>query len=335
VKRSTEATIQDREKRLVYAASLLIRIGAPADRISCLRALVTRENLVAVLRHMMSVSSASEPRMHHMHTALAFLDAAKTYLQLSEDQLRPLQDVRARIKPPKPGLSSRAAHRLVPFDDERLRARLLALPDKLFTAAELQRKGGQLGKAAYTHERALALAILLVQPLRRRALAAIDMDAHLQRNASGLITRLCLPGTVVKNGVAVDAPIQQALARRIDRHVRVFRPTLPGAEISRQLFPAPDGRARTPDAIAAGVKKAVKQELGVEFSVGLIRHFVATLLYEASPQAGPIAQRLLGHTSVKTTELMYGQLTTRSAHDTWAKIVEKQRRRSGPSGGRR
>jgi integrase len=79
----------------------------------------------------------------------------------------------------------------------------------------------------------------------------------------------------------------------------------------------------------------VKQELGVAFSIGLIRHIVATMLYESSPQAGPVAQRLLGHTSIKTTEMLYGHLTTRSAHATWAKVIEKQRRRTDPARGKR
>jgi integrase len=335
VRRSSEATIRDRMKRLTYAASLLIRAGVPTERVSCLRSLVTRDNLISVLRTMMTASSLSEPRMHHLHTALAFIDAATTYLQLADDELRQLHDVRARIKPPKPGLSQRAAQRLHPFDDQRVRAKLLALPDKLFAAAELQRKAGQSVRAAETHERGLALAILLVQPLRRRALAAIDADTHFTRGERGRIVRLVLPGSVIKNGVAVDAPIDAMLAKRIEQHLTQFRPAIRGADKCRFLFPAPDGRARTPDAVARGVTKVVKQELGVAFSIGLIRHIVATMLYESSPQAGPVAQRLLGHTSVKTTETLYGHLTTRSAHDTWARIVEKQRRRSGSGGGNR
>lgn len=335
VRRSSEATIRDRMKRLTYAASLLIRAGVPTERVGCLRSLVTRDNLVDVLRRMMVASSLSEPRMHHLHTALAFIDAGTTYLQLSDNELRQLHDVRARIKPPKPGLSQRAAQRLHPFDDQRVRAKLLALPDKLFAAAALQRKAGQSVRAAETHERGLALAILLVQPLRRRALSAIDADTHFTRDERGRIVRLVLPGSVIKNGVAVDAPIDAMLAKRIEQHLTQFRPAIRGAEKCRFLFPAPDGRARTPDAVARGVTKVVKQELGVAFSIGLIRHIVATMLYESSPQAGPVAQRLLGHTSVKTTELMYGHLTTRSAHDTWARIVEKQRRRSESGGGNR
>lgn len=335
VRRSSEATIRDRENRLTYAASLLLRTGIDPQRVNSLRDLVTPENLRAVLQQMLTASTSNQPGMNHLHLALAMIDAGVVFLQLPEDEIARLHEIRKRIRPPKPGLSKRASQRLQPFDDQRVRAKLLALPDKLFAAAELQRKAGLLVRAAETHERAVALAILLVQPLRRRALAAIELDAHLLRDDRGAINRLCLPGAVIKNGVSVDAPIDQVLARHIDRHIKMFRPSLRGAEKSRHLFPAPDGRARTPDAIARGIKKVATQVLGVEFSVGLVRHIVATMLYESNPQAGPVAQRLLGHTSVKTTELMYGHLTTRSAHDTWARIVEKQRRRADVARGKR
>lgn len=331
VRRSSEATIRDRQKRLLYAASLLLRTGVDAQRVNTLRVLVTPENLRAVLQQMLTASTSKQPGMNHLHLALAMIDAGVVFLQLPNDEIARLQDIRKRIKPPKPGLSKRASLRLQPFDDQRVRAQLLALPEKLFAAAELQRKAGPLVRAAQTHERAIALAILLVQPLRRRALASVEIDAHLLRDNRGAINRLCLPGAVIKNGVAVDAPIDPVLARLIDRHIKVYRPALRGAGKSGFLFPGDDGGARTPDAIARGVTMVVKQELGVEFSIGLIRHIVATMLYESSPQAGPVAQRLLGHTSVKTTELMYGHLTTRSAHDTWAKVIEKQRRRADPA----
>jgi integrase len=335
VRRSTETTIRDRQRRLVYSASLLLRLGHPREDVGSLRALITRDHLVAVLQHLLDVSSLKAPRMHHLHTALAFIDAGTTYLQLADDELQLLHDVRKRIKPPKPALSQRAAQRLQPFDDQRVRAKLLALPDKLFAAAELQRKAGLLVRAAETNERAVALALLLVQPLRRRALAAIDADTHFTRDERGRIVRLVLPGSVIKNGIAVDAPMDSMLAKRIEQHLTLFRPAIRGAEKCRFLFPAPDGRARTPDAVARGVTRVVKQELGVAFSIGLIRHIVATMLYESSPQAGPVAQRLLGHTSIKTTEMLYGHLTTRSAHATWAKVIEKQRRRTDPARGKR
>lgn len=74
------------------------------------------------------------------------------------------------------------------------------------------------------------------------------------------------------------------------------------------------------------ITDTVRRHVGIKFNISLIRHLVATMLYEESPNAGPIVQRLLGHTQLKTSERMYGTRSTRSAHKVWAGMLEKQRR---------
>ena len=62
----------------------------------------------------------------------------------------------------------------------------------------------------------------------------------------------------------------------------------------------------------------VLDHIGVEFGVQFARHLIATLILDADPANGPIAQRMLDHTSLKTTTTSYGMQRTRSAQNSYA-----------------
>jgi integrase len=319
------ATLEDRADRLRLAASVLLRSGVAAERLPDLEALLTADNLKLVLRAQRERAGRASFAMNDVHVALAFADAARVMLGPEAPALAGIELLRQRLKQPQRGVSDRARTRLAPLDSPVLRARLVALPDDAFAAAERHLQEGRLVRAAEMHERGLALALLLVQPMRRRTLAALDIAQHITLNPRDDVGRLRVPGDLVKNGVAIDCPLPGGLARRLRRHLQVFRPLLPGAAETTALFPARGGGARCREAIARGVSRLVRDGLGVAFNVGLIRHVAATLLYESDPQAGPAAQRLLGHTKLSTTERMYGSISTRSAHAAWADVLEKAR----------
>lgn len=108
----------------------------------------------------------------------------------------------------------------------------------LFAAADLQLAEGQEATATRTHQTALALAILLICPLRKRNLAALDLERHLRRDARGRPCRFVISADECKSGTDLDVPLDDRLARRLERHLRVFRP-LRGKEASPWLFAAP------------------------------------------------------------------------------------------------
>ncbi len=69
----------------------------------------------------------------------------------------------------------------------------------------------------------------------------------------------------------------------------------------------------------------MRDAIGVEFNPHLIRHLAATLLYDEDTNSGPVAQRLLGHSQLKTTEGMYGVRSTRGAQRVWADLLDRKR----------
>lgn len=111
-RRVSVATAADRRKRLLFAASVLIRTGSPPERVDTLRGLLTPEHLKAVLRWMRARSKIDTFTMNEVHVAIAFVDAARTALRLSDTEPQPLIAIRKRLSSPKAGLSQRARTRL-------------------------------------------------------------------------------------------------------------------------------------------------------------------------------------------------------------------------------
>ncbi|MCB4825530.1 site-specific integrase [Roseicella aerolata] len=333
-------TIADRRRGLVRAASVLVEAGQPIETITGLAALVTPVAMRTVLTDLCRQGGGRAWKGEALQMATNLFDVARRHLRLPEAELLPLLEIRTKVAHRYAGLTERARGRLAQFDDRRLLRKLFELPAELFKAADRLLKEGCPARAAAARERGLALAILLLLPMRRRNLAALDIERHFVRDQNGRVMTLCIPGTEVKNGIAIEAAVPPDLARRIARHLTVYRPLLPGMQTSTtRLFPGVGEKHRCPEAVGRNVSQAVRDAVGAEFNPHLLGHLAATLLYDADPNSGPIAQRLLGHSQLKITEGMYGVLSTRSGQRVWADLLDRKRdalwRNETSHGGRR
>jgi integrase len=90
------------------------------------------------------------------------------------------------------------------------------------------------------------------------------------------------------------------------------------------LFPGKNGGHLHPQTLANGIVSIVHDYAGLPFNAHLVRHLVATLIMDADPANGPIAQRMLDHTDLKTTTQFYGIQRTRGAQAMYAKILEER-----------
>jgi integrase len=52
-----------------------------------------------------------------------------------------------------------------------------------------------------------------------------------------------------------------------------------------------------------------------------MRHILATVLYRRDPNNGVVVQRKLRHTSIKTTERMYGTMSNAGSNEVWQREV--------------
>lgn len=333
-------TCRDRRGHLIRAATILVSENvAKIEDINGLHVLVTP----TAFRTVLGYKHRKAGRVWNgsaVDVAVTLLDTARRWVKVDDAALAELTKLRGSVKTATAGIGARSQRRLQGFDDPQMLKRFFRLPAELFLAADRLQAEGRLDEAARLHERALALAILQVQPLRRRALALIDTEKHLRRELRGRYVTLWLPGELQKNGVEVSAPIPDDLGRRIAKHVRVHLPLLRGGKAGAWLFPGDtEAGHKEPGTLAKGVTKEVTQALGVEFSLHMVRHIAAMVLYDSSPDAGPVAQRLLAHRQLSTTETFYGRLKTRSAHTKWSAVLDAMRakdrkRHPGAGGGR-
>jgi integrase len=321
-----DQTVRDRRGHLIRAASILVLAGlkTPGD-FDGLKPLVEPGAVKAVLRHMRT-KAGGKWNGNSEEVALVLHDVARRWLKLDPGSLEALAQLRAAVKSGPRGIGKRSLRRLEAFDDPIVLKRFFRLPGELFKAADRLQAEDRPDQAARLHERALALAILQLQPLRRRTLALIDIDSHLRRDPRGRFVTLSMPGELVKNGVEISAPLPDDLARRLAKHVRVHLPRLRDGKGGTWLFPGdtPTGH-KDPQTLAKTVTKEVERALGVPFSLHLVRHIAAMVLYDSSPDAGPVAQRLLAHRQLSTTESFYGRLKTRSAHREWGDVLDRLR----------
>jgi integrase len=332
-------TIADRRRFVLRAASILVAAGEPIERMTSLAVLVTERAMRTVLTELYRRGLDRQQRNagageaiskawtgDAVTMAMVLFDIARRHLRLDKAELERLKGLKAQVQHRYPGLGDRVRARLSQFDDPRALRDLLKLPKSLFEAADKLLKDGCPARAASVHEVGLALALLLLLPMRRRNLAALDLQRHLVRNGQGRVVLLRIPGAEVKNGITLKAEVSSELARRIDRHIKIHRPALMRTvSTTAWLFPGRGEHHRCPEAIANKVSRAVERMVGTKFNLHLIRHLVATLLYDADPNNGPVAQRVLGHAQLKTTERVYGTIRTRGAQRTWADLLDRKR----------
>jgi integrase len=321
-----ENTWQDRRGHLIRVASILVHEGhLKAEEMTGLRVLVTPVAMRTALRSMHR-KAGGKWNGNAQDVAITLLDVARRWVKLDDSSLEALQALRGAVKVAQRGVGNRSMRRLEAFDDPIMMKRFFKLPTDLFRAADRLVEENRLDEAARLHERALALAILQHQPLRRRTLALIDVEKHLRRDVRGRIVTLSIPGVLVKNGIDISAPIPDDLGRRIGKHIRLHLLHLKGDATGSWLFPGDTGAGhKEPGTLAKGVAKEVERALGVEFSLHLVRHIAATVLYDSNAEAGPVAQRLLAHRQLSTTEYLYGRLKTRSAHRVWGELLDTMR----------
>ncbi len=189
----SEATLRDRRGHLIRAASILVQTGQKSPtEINGLKVLAEPAAMRAALRHM--YEKAGRKWNHNaVETAIALRDIGRLWLKLDAAALAPLEELHAAVKPERPGIGKRSLRRLEAFDDPMVLKRFFLLPGELFKAADRLEAEKRPAEAARLHERALALAILQLQPLRRRTLALIDIDQHLRHDARGRFVTLSIP----------------------------------------------------------------------------------------------------------------------------------------------
>lgn len=326
-RRWSPLTIRDRGRALLRMASILVAQGRDITTIQSLADLVTETSMRTALLHLYVRNGG--PQKGWPPGAVTFactvMHVAEAWCGFTGDDLEKLRSLRKLVKPERKGLSRRNLDTLEQFDEPALLRRFLELPDELMRAADKLKAEGCHVRAAEMHETGIALALLLVNPMRRQNLVALDIQKHFRRDHRGNFLSLSIPGTQVKNGVGIEAELPRELARRLALHLREHHPRR-SKVVTNCLFPSRSGGPRAGEVLARAIKRAVGRYVGAEFNVHAIRHLMVKLLLDDSTDNIAVAQRMLGHRDAKTTVSMYGTITTRAAQKSWNASIQRRLR---------
>lgn len=323
------ATVETRRRQLRAAASCLVHSGVPVSEIVSIATLVEVPNAKRIL-HFLLQRQGGNPSggVAQMGTLLA--KVALHWAKVGPEHHAKLRRLAARVAVQQSGMTAKNRERLRPFDDDSLVVEFVCLPDTIRRKVEQDKRQPRL-KARHA-QMAAAIAILLVIPLRRTNLAAIDIHRHMVSNRNGVY--LVIPEHETKNREPINFQIPPFALDIIKWYMIEYRTHLMQSE-STALFPGREGQPKSPHTLAVQIKDTVREFLGLEFNIHLFRHAAGKIFLDLNPGNYEVVRQLLRHKSVNTTTSAYSGAETRKAGLLYAEVLEGLRAFHSPTASRR
>jgi integrase len=314
------ATRKDRVNKLLQMATLLVGTGRDASTIKKLRDLVEPEAAKAMLEALWR-ESGGEPNGHHHNRARLMSVIAKYWAFLPPDQIALIKLAESQFRPPKAGMTDRNRARLREFTDDANVRRLVNLPRRATRDLDINKASIS---DAFLVQSALAVALLLVAPVREKNLASIDLERHIDRVSDG-IGFLVFPADEVKNKQDLQFPLPPATLKLLDLYLDIYRPLLLKGANSSKLFVSWSGRQKTPAELGAQIPKFLGDQLGIRLNVHLFRHLAGHIFLRRHPGEYETVRQLLGHASIETTITFYTGLEHAESFKRYDAILDDYR----------
>jgi integrase len=304
------------------AVSAAAAAGIPVHEITSLARLVEPATFRALLSHLWREQGCKLSAYTH-GIAITLLAIAAEWVKVPADVLGTLKSLTRKLGTLPSGLTEKNKALLRTFDDPRLIADLVRLPEKMWHAA--RRRLATSRRAFIDLQTSLAIDLLLHVPMRPQNLASLNFNEHLHwpqgRRRPALVA---LKRNETKNDVALEFEIPTVLADRLYVYRNEIAPAVIG-ERPERLFVTLAGKPKIAYAIAIAIQKAVARHLGVKITPHQFRHLAAKIILDANPGAYELVRQLLGHKSLTTTTNFYAGIDTRRAGRAHAELVLKLR----------
>ncbi len=316
-----KSTLHQQREHIRLSFGVLKNAGsAPGS----LAELVEPERVKAILRHYHE-RAEGRPNAFAVGVSKTLKAIAKCFVHVGADQMAKLRNLMARLPDVPFDLTEKNKHMLQQFDDRAI-AGLFALPETLMTEAR-HRLESETRNYFGPAQSALAIAILLVAPMRGQNLIGLNWRRHFRepKGKRGGIT-LMIPASETKTRRSDLAFILDAETSDLIRwYRRVILPAL-GADADGDLFVLAGGKRRGLQSVCKGVTVAIESEIGIHMTAHQFRHLAAKLYLDMHPEDFETVRQLLGHSFGKTT-LIYAGLSSERASKAYGGIVIKQRER--------
>jgi len=182
---------------------------------------------------------------------------------------------------------------------------ILELGDALMTSAGNEERDDV--RRALLFRDGLILALIVHRPLRIANLAAIEIDRHLRTTEAGF--RIQFEGAEMKARRPYGCQVPKSLVGPLKRYLVEFRPVLLSGSMNRlqssALWIGRHGAGLKPETVAAIVRSRTTAAFGEGLGPHIMRHIIATMVAEHSPENVTEVAAILGHQSLETSHGHY------------------------------
>src|SRR5215211_7180563 len=312
-------TLRQQREHLRLAASILVQKGEVADSLADL---VRPEQFKTILRYYHKQANG-ESNAFVIGVAKTLIQVAQFHAGATSKEVAELKRIAGNLPPVPFDLTTKNKSLLRQLESERLRAKLLFLPDELMkeVARDLER-----GRVRFVEAQvAIAIDILLALPLRPQNLSSLNW----QRNFSepnGPRAQLLLH-IAARDTKSKKHDIVSEVADDVARHLRWYRrhvlPRL-GSDVNGYLFVTERGSRKKQPTLTIQITRAIMRHVGVYMTPHQFRHFGATSYLKQHPEDFETARAILGHAWSKTTRIYAGS-SSRRASRAYNQYLFKQR----------
>ena len=314
------ATIAHRRFAIRQLVSGLCHRGHALSDLTSLRQLVEIETVKEALRFHLERADG-KPTSQTAGLAQTLLLIAKYHCRLPEEELRPLAELRNRLRPKEKGLRPRNRERLAQFRDERNIIRLLAFSQHVYD--KLRRKNRLTVSDARLMEIALAVELELMLPLRRMNLVRLRWGNHIRvvERRRGKQLYIHVEGSETKNGRPISGPLPSFARKLLEFWIERCRPLLMNGH-SDYVFPgARPGTHLSLNQFSRRYSRTLGKELGLDVHLHLMRHIGSLLYLNERPGNYEVVRRVLGHAKLSSTMDNYVGLETDAAVEHFDQVI--------------
>ncbi|MGE0766607.1 MAG: hypothetical protein AB7L90_09100 [Hyphomicrobiaceae bacterium] len=227
-------TARGLERSLRALASGIVNRGRPPESLAHIGDLVAIDVAKEGLRYFVERLGRRQD-VYLVTLAGALVRAARwsheidgTDESVRDKHLNALAALRTAVTPRRRGMTQKNRELLRQVDDDEVIARVLALPDRVWSRADACRHERLTRSHLIRLQVATAVEILTVVPIRRSNLLALQFDRHFVRTEIRGRRRvhLRIPADEVKNGVEIERELPERSVRLIERYLAEVRPLI-------------------------------------------------------------------------------------------------------------
>ena len=183
---------------------------------------------------------------------------------------------------------------------------------------------GDLVSHAVAWRQALMLGIQIACPVRLRAMVAMTVDKHIVPTGDGFLLRWAAAD--MKDRQRREMPLPDPLVLPLRRYLDHWRPILLREQITSALWISKRGVPLSADSDQSGLALLTKREFSVTLRPHAFRHIAATSIAEKNPAEAGIIRDVLGHATIRMSEMHYNRAEMIAVGRQWQEQVHKVRK---------